>query len=344
MTVTIGDDIAVAPVATADASLKSVKMKMGTGLNVAAGDSTAVQVPVLPVGDGNKFTVTVWAHRADQPGVAVELTRTQNTGGSLLRANLGYARYTLGGPFSVSSSKKVIFSKGNLQYNADATTWRFAEHHYDYIGSDNSNIADDYDGWIDLFGWGTGNNPTNTSTNADDYPAPFQDWGTAASGNIGSGWYTLSYPEWKYVFDTRTTSTKGLTGTDNGIARYTKANVNSINGVILFPDDFTMPADVTVTGSSTFNGAYTYFDKFVVTSGWDKMELAGAIFLPISGRRNGTTVVNTDMGFYWSMNKTGTSGYTLAFQNGGLNAQCTYYASYSTTVFYGHAVRLVKTL
>ena len=44
--------------------------------------------------------------------------------------------YTLGGPFTVDSyGKKVIFSKGNLQYNANSTNagtapytpaWRFA--------------------------------------------------------------------------------------------------------------------------------------------------------------------------------------------------------------------------
>ena len=59
------------------------------------------------------------------------------------------------GKFSVSSTKKVMFSKGNLQYQANPGTWRFAENQYDVIGADNGNIASDYTGWIDLFGWGT---------------------------------------------------------------------------------------------------------------------------------------------------------------------------------------------
>lgn len=133
-----------------------------------------------------------------------------------------------------------------------------------------------------------------------------------------------------------------MTGTDNSVARYAKATVGSVTGVIIFPDNFTMPNDVVATGTHVFNSGYTNFDKFVVTSGWDKMELAGAIFVPITGRRSGTTLQNENMGFYWSNAKTGTSGYTLAFQNSGLNSQCTYYASYGTTVTYGHAVRLVK--
>ncbi len=71
------------------------------------------------------------------------------------------------GVFTVAEGKTVAFASGNLQYNAvqgshlraDGTkargTWRFAEHQYDYIGEANKNISETYDGWIDLFGWGT---------------------------------------------------------------------------------------------------------------------------------------------------------------------------------------------
>lgn len=61
----------------------------------------------------------------------------------------------LKGEFSVSATKKVHFSQGNLQYQASTKTWRFAEHQYDYIGSANSQISSSYTGWIDLFGYGT---------------------------------------------------------------------------------------------------------------------------------------------------------------------------------------------
>ena len=84
--------------------------------------------------------------------------------------------------FSVGESKKVYFAHGNLQYQASTQTWRFAENQYDTIGGANSNISDSYSGWIDLFGWGTGNNPINTSTISEDYPT-FNDWGN----NIGEG-------------------------------------------------------------------------------------------------------------------------------------------------------------
>ena len=86
----------------------------------------------------------------------------------------GFAQSVAGGigVFSVSETLQVMFSPGNLQFNAaegthecaDGTsrqgTWRFADNQWDYIGSANLNISSTYDGWTDLFGWGTGNNPT----------------------------------------------------------------------------------------------------------------------------------------------------------------------------------------
>ena len=61
----------------------------------------------------------------------------------------------INGKFSVSAGQKVYFSKGNLQYQASTSKWRFAEHQFDCIGDDNSNIEQYNSGWIDLFGWGT---------------------------------------------------------------------------------------------------------------------------------------------------------------------------------------------
>lgn len=65
--------------------------------------------------------------------------------------------------FKVSADKEVVFARGNLQYTtqgehacADGTTqkgtWRIADNQYDFIGDANANIAEDYTGYIDLFG------------------------------------------------------------------------------------------------------------------------------------------------------------------------------------------------
>ena len=52
--------------------------------------------------------------------------------------------------FSTSATTKIKFAKSNLQYHCTQHIWRFAEHSYDYIGADNANISDSYNGWIDL--------------------------------------------------------------------------------------------------------------------------------------------------------------------------------------------------
>jgi glycosyltransferase involved in cell wall biosynthesis len=88
-----------------------------------------------------------------------------------------FAEGGIPGQFSINENgKKVIFSQGNLQYNPAENIWRFAEKQYDMIGADNANISPTYNGYIDLFGWGTGNNPTLASEAAADY-ATFTDWG-----------------------------------------------------------------------------------------------------------------------------------------------------------------------
>ena len=73
------------------------------------------------------------------------------------------------GAFTINSNgDQIVFSKGNLQYHCTNHVWQFATNQYDMIGDDNANISDSYDGWIDLFGYGTGNNPTLVSTSYGD--------------------------------------------------------------------------------------------------------------------------------------------------------------------------------
>ena len=59
------------------------------------------------------------------------------------------------GIFSISANTKCTIASSNLQYHCLNKEWRFAPNPYDTIGADNANIAEDYNGWIDLFGFGT---------------------------------------------------------------------------------------------------------------------------------------------------------------------------------------------
>ena len=228
----------------------------------------------------------------------------------------------LSGVFSVSGSKKVKFSKGNLR--CASGTWSFFDNQYDYF------TTHDGTNW-DKFGWSTSETTygMNTSTSISTYSGDFVDWGAT----IGTGWFTLSSDEWTYLFNTRSASTVG--GTSNG--RYAKAKVNDVQGIILFPDTYTHPAGavpkgVNATDNAGWNGnSYSSAD-------WTKMESAGCVFLPAAGYRNGSSVDNPGTnGYYWSAtpNDTG-NAYGVYFLSGHLNP-----ASSSNRSF-GYSVRLVR--
>ena len=208
----------------------------------------------------------------------------------------------ISGVFSVSSTKKVYFSKGNLYYDANATTkWYFAANQYDYIGT-----ATSYP--MDLFTWGNIDNPAYDGSDGLSGTSDLSgatDWGS----NIGTGWYTLSSDEWTYLFNTRSASTVG----DTENARYTLATINtegtSVNGVILFPDGATFAASEATTWG-TINGFSNWTTK-CTTAQWTALEAKGCVFLPAAGYRSGSTMTGpgTD-GVYWSSTHDGT-GYAL---------------------------------
>ena len=172
------------------------------------------------------------------------------------------------GLFSINDSTQVCFSPGNLQYQASTDTWRFAENQWEYIGEDNANISETYDGWIDLFGWGTGDKPTYTSTYAYDTAYHnFVDWGTnSISNGMEYQWYALNDMDWHYLLAFRDTK--------SGI-RYAAATVNGIKGLILLPDNW----DASIYTFVGYNYNESTFDTHVITaSQWKTLEMYGAIF------------------------------------------------------------------
>ena len=270
--------------------------------------------------------------------------------------------------FSVNASGgKVVFSPGNLQYQASTNTWRFAEHQWDYIGEDNANISSSYSGWIDLFGWGTsgvsGYSPIATcyqpwsTSNTDSEYNPYgststnlydgeenagkADWGYNTIDNNGSpetGWRTLTTDEWKYLFDTRTGAATSTVGNITDV-RYAEAlirtDVISVKGIILFPDggEFESSEFTTV---GTLNPVNSWTTQ-VTTAQWTALEAKGCVFLPAAGRRYGTTVDNVgERGCYWSSSKVYDSTGFVSFNGVHIVPQG------SANPYYGYSVRLVR--
>ena len=254
----------------------------------------------------------------------------------------------INGLFSVSENQQVYFSQGNLQYQASTNTWRFANNQYDYIGSTNCKISSTYNGWIDLFSWGTSGynhgstnyQPWSTGQSSSYYfsygsytynlfdQTGQADWGynpISNGGNQENQWRTLTKQEWQYVFDTRTTN--------SGI-RYAKAKVNDVNGIILLPDDWNSS---TYSLSNTNTDAVSYSSNILTDSQWIILENAGAVFLPAAGYRFGTTIGNIgSSGYYWSATYCNSNySYVVYFTD-------SYFGSAnSSNRSYGQSVRVV---
>ena len=239
--------------------------------------------------------------------------------------------------FSVAEGTQIAFSQGNLQYTKSIDAWMLAENQYDMIGEDNVSdeaLADK----IDLFGWsgstGSAKWGISTSPYYEDYAGDFVDWGQ----NIGAGttYRTPTKSEWDYLLNTRDNAES-----KKGVARI---NLNSdgsqyANGLILLPDSWDCPEGVTFkSGFADSEGVddYATYQTFTLDQ-WQKLEAAGAVFLPASGDRIGSDMYGVqDHGAYWSASPF-SSNYTyyLYFVSNRLRAD---YGSHSSSF----AVRLVR--
>lgn len=191
--------------------------------------------------------------------------------------------------YSVNDSDMVLFSLGNLQYQAGSGTW-CNEVNVDGCVCDN-NSYDPEGEWLRLFGW-SGRNRTapygvSESERLADYRGEFVDWGRNRIDTIeGNEWRTLSIDEWDYLFCKR----------ENADILWSKATLEGMAGLILLPDNYTDMAPIPWTGKAEDYGTYCFSMEQ-----WAEMDIAGAVFLPASGRRVGKEVrEEQERGYYWS--------------------------------------------
>lgn len=216
----------------------------------------------------------------------------------------------LNGLFSVDADgHKVRFSRGNLQY-VDGT-WRFAEHQYDCRAYYDANVCD-------LFFWSN----NNSSYGADIvYSATagllYLNWGAAINSDGADGpWKTLSNDEWHYLL-----SDNGQRAGKFGLATINvgdPGNSNQVFGLVILPDDWQQLSSLPSFSATGVVNQYSADE-------WNRMESAGAVFLPAAGSRpysNGEVILVGLYGYYWSSTPgiLANSAYDVSFSSAGVDA------------------------
>ncbi len=331
---------------------KSVTVYFDSAFAIANNGDKSIQVPVIPnataLGD---LTVKVFSHDT-MSTLSVQyltFTKTKSAAPALVRNAVAALRVEITtdgsemtrhilGAFSVSATKKVYFSMGNLQYKGGETyPWRFALNQYDCMGANGMwNTSD----WVDLFGWGTwtGNNvnPLRTPYDYSQYSWDNEDFvkesELADATQRGFDWRTLNSKEWVYVVNTNNNSGRSDT------YRFAKATVtaNRIKGVILFPDGFTLPTDVTINNRNTHTAAFN--SNVISDAVWSKLEAEGCIFLPAAGCRKESTVQEVDKmgGYHSSTAYSNSDDNKMRFENAKLEP------AKNGGKMWGNSVRLVR--
>jgi uncharacterized protein (TIGR02145 family) len=248
---------------------------------------------------------------------------------------------SINGLFSVSATKKVVFSKGNLRCmkSGGSWAWSFFSNQYDYYNAYNENNWDKFC-WVGASGalnsepdkWCISNSMANSDFGTNDDDKLKSDWGY----RIGTGWRTPTNDEWTYLLKTR----------DGATSKFGFATVNGVYGIIILPDVFVDPGRNENGETDDFVGKATSnygYDRNVYDSaGWALMEAAGAVFLPAAGDRLGVDFYDAGTyGYYWSSTAAPTSefgnAYQIAFGENSLSI-----GKNKSSRYYGLSVRLVR--
>lgn len=192
--------------------------------------------------------------------------------------------------------------------------------------------------WIDLFSWqgasvvegnryhgmvSVAHDRGRKNTPADHYTEPWTDtdipaWhGDVVNEDLYSGcwdgltidnggsytWRTLSKDEWNYILFSREGATLSDGETTENNARFSRATVDGVNGLLIFPDGMTwvketmgaLPDDINCKAAS-----YGWTRQYTAAN-MVAMANAGIVFLPSAGCASGTGMLayNT-IGYYWT--------------------------------------------
>ncbi len=288
----------------------SAEIDDNTKATVAFDPNDASKLIITPVALG-EATITVTMTPSNTTNYTTPAPATCSV--TMVTAPVG-APASKPGVFSVSDTKRVFFSKGNLQAtttdNGANWTWSFAENQWGIVYTQNdSNVS--YNGTVGLFAWSTTNNNYGIGSSGGD---TFRDWGDNAisnGGNVAGYWSTMSGNEIGWLVGTAVVlhpgdncrKTNPVNGTSNALFTMAKINTNSTNnkGIIFFPDNYAGPTvnDDTIQWGDI--NEVSDFTTLCTSEGWSTLEQYGCVFLPAAGQIN-KNIVNLIGSYiqYWA--------------------------------------------
>ncbi len=243
--------------------------------------------PAHPTKDATTFSTTSreemkrWMAQMEDEGMTVTVTFDSNTGtwngtAYATTPQPEHTTDTTASLFSISASRQVCFARGNLQYRSASGNYRMAATQYDVLDEDTAGE------WTDRF---------------------VQD----TLRHLGDEWRLLSNAEARYMMEVRLCSAVG--GVEN--ARYARAKVVDVHGLLLFPDLFVWPDSVALPVGVNNNGISNtlgWDDNVYSLADWQRLEAAGVVFLPAANSYQYNMVEHADgRACYW----TSTTGYAI---------------------------------
>lgn len=228
----------------------------------------------------------------------------------------------LHGEYSISPTTKVYFSKGNLFYQASTQTFKFPDKQYYTNGNNNyysNTICETNPNWVDAFFWGTSgwsggvrdyrpgtryNDSSYFIINGDlsqgligDFSNA--DWGVfnaiEGGGNKAGLWRVLSYDEYVYLFSKRQNASSLF-----AFVRIRIDENTDMNGLFIFPDNFSIPDDIYLRVSSETDEK-EFGNNSLSLGQYEKLTNLGCAFLPASGRWDLFHSVDYNLrGAYWT--------------------------------------------
>lgn len=301
----------------------------------------------------------------------------------------------LPGKFSVSPSHKVSFSQGNLVYQASENRYRFHLKQYQIVGGEyygnvfhngircrNEDASSSYEGWIDLFAWGSANKPW-TRGDAAYALTTYHEWGDKQIENGGNSneWRVLSASEWHYMLKERPNAAYKVGFCVMKRALYTNIYLErnefaedwvDHDAMLLIPDNWTCPNGINFISvaeqanwswiesnaqwddhglgwwSNPVSHGYTVANEYTISE-LEKLEASGVVILPATGFvwADGHYSYSSDQGDYWSCNKAnGIMQQELEGAAYAMEFKCLYPAviepATASGIAGGKAIRLVK--